>query len=283
MGPASGPHLWFPYLARPGTVSVPGRPPSAPVGPGRPRVPRLPRARRVPPRVRLRAASTSAPRTIPMLWTAPPVPPVLPIPARLRRVPAAARPRSRAPPLGASRPFPGASWRRRGALRRGVPADAEHTRHAAAPLRQDASSGAPGVAPGAPCGVHRPVRKPSWSGYGTATAGTPAGEGVRLRRRTRVFSTDVGTISRPQAGDCWTVPSVSTGHPGERGSPEVRRVWICGKPSSTGCGQHFVHRASRSVVHCPPTAQPALCTALATFSTPLSTVRQRDTLSHRTE
>ncbi len=278
MGPASGPHLSFPclarlgpLLARPRTASVPGRPRPPGASPRPQAAPRPSRTAPRPPPRHGRSPCCGWFRRSRRSCRSPRGSAACPQPRGLVAVPR----RSGRPDRSLARPGGGAAP--------SVPADAEHTCRAAAPLRQNASSGAPGIAPGAPFRVHRPVRKPSWSGYGTVTAGTPAGEGVRLRRWTRVFSTDVGTISRPQAGDCWTVPSVSTGHPGERGSSEVSRVWICGKPSSTGCGQHFVHRAPRSVVHCLPTAQPALCTALAAFSTPLSTVRQRDTLSHRTE
>jgi hypothetical protein len=131
-------------------------------------------------------------------------------------------------------------------------------------------------------GVCRP-RKGAWR-PSTATGAAPAGHPLfELRARLRAPSTDPRTFSRPHPGDCGVVQIVSTGCAGERRSGQVSRLWIRGRTISTDCGRREDPQAVQRVVHRRPTGWRRLSPANPGFSTPLSTVRQRDAPSHRVE
>ncbi|MBA8977298.1 hypothetical protein BJ962_003824 [Streptomyces aureorectus] len=104
-----------------------------------------------------------------------------------------------------------------------------------------------------------------------------SGPGLRLP------STDSVTFSRPHAGDREVVPILSTAHPGERPSDQLNRLWIGGQTISTDCGQSGDPQAVHRVVHGLPTGRGRLSPVITSFSTWLSTVRQRDALPHRAE
>lgn len=113
----------------------------------------------------------------------------------------------------------------------------------------------------------------------------PAGRppAVRIPAGLRPPSTDSVTFFRPHPGDWEVVQIVSTGPAGEGPSVQVRCLWIRGQKISTGCGQIRDPQAGDEVVHRQPTGWGRLSPAITSFSTPLSTVRQRNAPPHRVE
>jgi hypothetical protein len=106
---------------------------------------------------------------------------------------------------------------------------------------------------------------------------------VRIRAGLRPLSTDSVTFWRPHPGDREVVPIVSTGVTVERPSDQVSPLWIRGRRLSTDCGRRKDPQGVREVVHRRPTGWSWLSPAIPSFSTPLSTVRQRDAPDHRVE
>jgi hypothetical protein len=114
----------------------------------------------------------------------------------------------------------------------------------------------------------------------TATGTTSA---VRIRAWLRPPSTDSVTFWRPHPGDRKVFPIVSTGAAVERPSDQVSPLWIRGRRLSTDCGRRKDPQGVHEVVHRRPTGWSRLSPAIPSFSTPLSTVRQRDAPDHRVE
>jgi hypothetical protein len=114
----------------------------------------------------------------------------------------------------------------------------------------------------------------------TATGTTSA---VRIRAWLRPPSTDSVTFWRPHPGDRKVFPIVSTGAAVERPSDQVSPLWIRGRRLSTDCGRRKDPQGVHEVVHRRPTGWGRLSPAIPSFSTPLSTVRQRDAPDHRVE
>jgi hypothetical protein len=114
----------------------------------------------------------------------------------------------------------------------------------------------------------------------TATGTTSA---VRIRAWLRPPSTDSVTFWRPHPGDRKVFPIVSTGAAVERPSDQVSPLWIRGRRLSTDCGRRKDPQGVHEVVHRRPTGWSRLSPVIPSFSTPLSTVRQRDGPAHRVE
>lgn len=106
---------------------------------------------------------------------------------------------------------------------------------------------------------------------------------VRIPAGLRPSSTDWASFFRPHLGDWEVVPIPSTGQAGEGSSGQVSSLWIRGRRISTGCGRRNDPQAVHSVVHGQPTGWSRLSPAIPSFSTCLSTVRQRDAPRHRVE
>ncbi len=203
----------------------------------------------------------SRPAPLPDGLPPPPLPAIRPVPPPLqcRRTPARADQPSERP----SRPFP-------------RPPPSRHPfpsfRHLPSRARQ-----LPPIRPAAPL---RPRFPPL-----TATPPRPLVPPlpVRFPGGLRVLSTDSATFFPPHGGDSGVVQILSTGEGVWTRSWLVRWLGISGKLLSTGCGELFVHRPPGRLVHRVRSAAHRERVVVHSFSTGLSTVRQRNTRSHQGE